>query len=76
MAEVCPRPSSYIRKWVHPSKKHRSIDLFRLHRPDAQVLLRPTTSPSQYQNPVENAYRLLPRPPQAQAAHFKRLYRK
>jgi hypothetical protein len=28
------------------------------------------------QNPVQNPYRLLPRPPQTQAAHFKRLYRK
>ena len=31
---------------------------------------------SEYQNPVRNPYGLLPRPPQTQAAHFKRLYRK
>ena len=30
---------------------------------------------SEYQNPVRNPYGLLPRPPQTQAAHFKRLYR-
>jgi hypothetical protein len=29
--------------------------------------------PFQYQNTVENTYWLLPRPPQTQAAHFKRL---
>ena len=33
-------------------------------------------SSSEYQNPVRNPYGLLPRPPQTQAAHFKRLYRK
>jgi hypothetical protein len=31
---------------------------------------------SEYQNTVESAYGLLPRPPQTQAARFKRLYRK
>ena len=31
---------------------------------------------SKYQNVFESAYGLLPRPPQTQAAHFKRLYRK
>jgi hypothetical protein len=31
---------------------------------------------SEYQNPVRNPYGLLPRPPQTQAAHFRRLYRK
>ena len=31
---------------------------------------------SQYQNTVESAYGLLPRPPQPPAARFKRLYRK
>ena len=31
---------------------------------------------SEYQKPVQNPYGLLPRPPQTQAAHFKRLYRK
>jgi hypothetical protein len=31
---------------------------------------------SEYQNPLRNPYGLLPRPPQTQAAHFKRLYRK
>jgi hypothetical protein len=31
---------------------------------------------SKYQNPFRNPYGLLPRPPQTQAAHFKRLYRK
>ena len=30
----------------------------------------------QYQNTVESAYGLLPRPPQTPAARFKRLYRK
>ena len=30
----------------------------------------------EYQNPVRNPYGLLPRPPQTQAAHFKRLYQK
>jgi len=29
-----------------------------------------------YQNPIQNAYPWLPRPPQSRAAHFKRLYRK
>ena len=39
--------------------------------------LRPIGEPSfQYQNPVRNPYEHLPRPPQTQAAHFKRLYRK
>jgi hypothetical protein len=31
---------------------------------------------AQYQNPVRNPYPSVPRPPQTQAAHFKRLYRK
>lgn len=31
-------------------------------------------TPSQYQNTVESAYGLLPRPPQTPAARFKRLY--
>jgi hypothetical protein len=31
---------------------------------------------SRYQNLLRNPYGLLPRPPQTQAAHFKRLYRK
>lgn len=33
-------------------------------------------TPSEYQNTVESAYGLLPRPPQTPAARFKRLYRK
>jgi hypothetical protein len=35
---------------------------------------RPLEAP-EYQNRVRNPYGLLPRPPQTQAAHFKRLYR-
>jgi len=31
---------------------------------------------SEYQNPIRNTYPPVPRPPQTQAAHFKRLYRK
>ena len=31
-------------------------------------------TPSEYQNTVESAYGLLPRPPQTPAARFKRLY--
>jgi putative transposase len=39
--------------------------------------LRPTGGSSfEYQNSIRNPYGLLPRPPQTQAAHFKRLYRK
>jgi len=76
MSEVCLQPSSYLPEWVNHTQKRRSVDLFRQHIPDSQVLLRLTTSSPQYQNPVENAYGLLPRPPQTQAAHFKRLYRK
>jgi len=34
------------------------------------------STPSEYQNTVESAYGLLPRPPQPPAARFKRLYRK
>jgi hypothetical protein len=38
---------------------------------------RPTAGSSfGYQNSIRNPYGLLPRPPQTQAAHFKRLYRK
>jgi hypothetical protein len=33
-------------------------------------------TPSEYQNTVESAYGLLPRPPQTPSARFKRLYRK
>lgn len=35
-----------------------------------------SSTPSGYQNTVESAYGLLPRPPQTPAARFKRLYRK
>jgi hypothetical protein len=35
-----------------------------------------SSTPSEYQNTIESAYGLLPRPPQTPAARFKRLYRK
>jgi hypothetical protein len=75
MPEVCSqRP-------IDPRLGHsrRKQSLTRPLQSERAVLPKPyfalANSPSWYQNPVENAYRLLPRPPQPQAAHFKRLYR-
>jgi hypothetical protein len=71
MAEVCVQPPTDLRSgraW----RKDRSLHLKQAR---SRPSFTPVAPPSQYQNPVENAYWLLPRPPQPQAAHFKRLYR-
>jgi len=62
---------------------HHSGSLERAHYPLATLRVPLPTLvkilgciPFQYQNKVETAYGLLPRPPQTPAASFKRLYRK
>ena len=62
---------------------HHSGSLERAHYPLATLRVPLPTLvkilggiPFQYQNTVETAYGLLPRPPQTPAASFKRLYRK
>jgi hypothetical protein len=74
MLEVCLRPSR--------DDEHRhSGSLGYAHHPHAtrrlplQTLLKISGgTPLSYQNTDENAYGLLPRPPQTPAAPFKRLY--
>ena len=76
MLEVCPygrpdgehRHSGSLRRDPHPVPTPRM--------PLRTVVKIPGGTPFQYQNTVENAYGLLPRPPQTPATPFKRLYRK
>ena len=76
MLEVCPGGCS-------DSEHRQSRSLACGHHPLAtrrlplRALVKTSgSSPFQYQNTIESAYGLLPRPPQTPAAPFKRLYRK
>jgi hypothetical protein len=75
-----PEVSSRSRVHSTPGSSQRSQPANRriyARQIDARIVFRATTgSSSEYQNPIRNPYGLLPRPPQTQAAHFKRLYRK
>ena len=76
MLEVCPRKS---RNGEHSHSgslgpQHHTVATPRV--PLRTVVKISGGIPFQYQNTIENAYWLLPRPPQTPAAHFKRLYRK
>ena len=73
MLDVCPRVRAYDQ-----------IDELRPYRATNRALSRAWTtlrgrfrpiagSPFEYQNAIRNPYGLLPRPPQTQAADFKRL---
>ena len=76
MLEVCS-PCSTQRE-VHISSRCAPANRrFYTCQTDARAGIPATPEPtSEYQNPVGKPYGLLPRPPQTQAAHFKRLYRK
>jgi hypothetical protein len=76
MPEVCT--ACRTRRQVRASSRSVSVNDSFEGRPAAsrEGVPAPLILPSKYQNPVENPYGLLPRPPQTQAAHFKRLYRK
>jgi hypothetical protein len=74
--EVCPHGPSYAEPGHSPSHG-AAICRFPARRIDIIVRIHVLPSCfSEYQNPIRNPYVLLPRPPQTQAAHFKRPYRK
>jgi hypothetical protein len=76
MLEVCPRRSrdGEHRHFGSLGRQHHTVATCRV--PLRTVIKISGNIPFQYQNTVENTYRLLPRPPQMPAAPFKRLYRK
>jgi hypothetical protein len=76
MLDVCPRVRAY-----DEIGQLRPYQAMNRALPRGWITLRcrlkPIGGPSfKYQNPFRNPYGVLPRPPQTQAAHFKRLYRK
>jgi hypothetical protein len=58
-------PSSAPHRLLHSPQNTRETGFYAADQP-----------PQKYQNQIRNTYAPVPRPPQTQAAHFKRLYRK
>jgi hypothetical protein len=76
MLDVCSGHQTYPRM-IHSPRRERSNRGLKRHRADTQAAIHHLAQgSSKYQNPVRNPYGLLPRPPQTQAAQFKRPYRK
>jgi len=76
MLDVCPRRSNQCRRTTLIGGE-AAIQASRATLQNARGHRRtPGSSRSEYQNTVESAYGLVPRPPQTPAARFKRLYRK
>jgi hypothetical protein len=76
MREMCPSNLTYcdwadLRRRRPPNRGNRAWQTNLVARSSGTRRLR-----AEHQKPVRNPYPRVPRPPQTQAAQFKRLYRK
>ena len=76
MLEVCLRSGAVTRRGVPTASPRRKRGAESPQRIIGRTLGAASELRHQYQNAIQSTYPLLPRPPQARAAHFKRLYRK
>ena len=73
--DVCLRGAGYSTHYAFRSPS-ALICIFHPRHAGCETDFRAAKRPSQrYQNPIQNTYAPAPRPPQTQAAHFKRPYR-